>query len=118
MNIRVKVVGLAELERKLGYSVLMAPAMDEARDTIVARVLRPLPAKGRGRRKGMPPGAGVINNTLTPRLITNGAVIDSTLNSPRLVGTAWGRANTGIVRAMAPNVLRKAVQRIEETWVE
>ena len=113
----VKVLGLDELERKLGYPVLVAPAMTEARDTIVARLLRPPPKKGRGKRKGLPPGAGVINNTLTPTLKADtGAQISSTLNYPRTVGSAWNRSNENIFNSMAPRVVNAAIKRIEATW--
>lgn len=114
----IKVQGLNELERKLGYSVLVAPAAEQARDTIVTRLMRPPPKKGRGKRKGLPPGAGVINNTLTPTMQGSGATIDSTLNFPRTVGSAWTSYNAVVFKAMAPSVVNKMIERIEATWAE
>jgi len=38
--------------------------------------------------------------------------VDSTRIFPRTKGTSWTRKNIGVVKAMAPRVMRKAAERI------
>jgi len=58
-------------------------------------------------------GLGAKRNTVTH--MPDGDLqmrVSSTRIWPRTKGTSWQRKNIGIVRAMAPRVLRKAAERI------
>lgn len=100
----VKISGLNEFMATCDWDVLVQPEMETARDTIVKRILRQ--GKGLGAKK----------NTLAATTRPFGATVVSTLNYPRTKGIAWGRKNEVVVPAMAPNVLRKMVRRIQERW--
>lgn len=66
----------------------------------------------RTRRQGR--GLGAKRNTVGHD--RNGLVlnIDTTFNHPRRTGASWQRKNIGIIKAMAPRVMRKAAARIAE----
>jgi hypothetical protein len=100
----VKIVGLAALQTKLNADVLLQPEIDDARDTIVERLMR----GGKG--------LGVKRNSLTKDVKPLNATVTSTLNYPRTKGTAWGKKNEVIVKAMATRVVNKMVQNIEARW--
>lgn len=102
----IKVRGLAEIERKLGYSVLMAEPMQEAVVTFTDRFQR----GGKG--------AGARNNTIEAEIHETGARVTSTLNAPRQTGVSWERKNEAIFKGMAARVTRKAIERIEAQWAE
>lgn len=102
----VKIVGLDELQRKCKFDVLVQPEMDDARDTIVARLER----GGKG--------LGVQRNVLSTDKQPLGATVTSTLNYPRTRGTAWGRKNEAIAKSMGPNVIKKAIGKIETRWAQ
>lgn len=104
MNITVRIVGLNEIVQKLKGSVLYEPEIEEALDTVEKRVLR----QGKG--------LGAQRNPLASSSAPLARTVTSTLNPPRTRGTAWTRKNESIFRAMAPNVIRKAVRRIEQRW--
>lgn len=106
MTIReVKVVGLNELVAKLDWDVLAQPEVALARDSIVERI-EGRPGKGLGAKR----------NTLTSAVEPLSATVQTSLNYPRTKGTSWGRKNEGIVKSMAPRVMKKAVQRMEARW--
>lgn len=103
--IQIRVKGLDEIERKLDTRVLLDPAIEEAKETIVDRIVK---------RPGR--GMGAQNNQLSANMRPLGATIVSTLNRPRQTGRAWQDKNQSIVKGMAPNVIRKKIQRIEAAW--
>ena len=100
----VRIVGLNELTAKCDFEVLAQPEMEIARDTILGRINR----QGKG--------LGAKRNQLTPTVQGLGATVETTLNFPRTKGTSWGKKNERVVAAMASNVMKKAVQRIEARW--
>jgi len=59
-------------------------------------------------------GIGVKRNTVSRQPDGLQLTVSSTLNRPRVKGTAWQRKNIGIIKAMAPRVVRKAAERIAE----
>lgn len=103
--IELDVTGVREIERKLGYSLLVDPAMDDVVETIAARIVD-RPGKGEGAQA----------NELRRDSISLGARISSTLKNPRQTGSSWQRKNQQIVNAMAPRVVDKAIRQIESTW--
>lgn len=100
----VKIEGLAELEKKLGYPFLVDPAVNEGLGTIGTRVERG--GKGLGARR----------NLIQRVPLSEGLKMTSTRIYPRTRGTSWLNKNVRVIRAMFPNVLRKAAQRIEQRW--
>lgn len=104
MAVTVRILGLAELERKLGYPFLVDPGVQEGLGTVAARIER----GGRG--------LGARNNLISRQPLSQGLKMSSTLNAPRRTGHAWLNKNISIVRAMLPRVLRKAAQHIEQRW--
>lgn len=131
MDVTVRVVGLEALKKKLDGKLLIQPELQDAIKTIVDRialrdryVLRS-GAMGRSRferaqrsaargRKGL----GIVNNPLAVSISALGtsAEIASPTNWPRTTGASWTKKNIGIFKAMVPNVIRKAIQRIEARW--
>jgi hypothetical protein len=60
-------------------------------------------------------GIGARRNVVTQRQKAElELLVESTRIWPRTKGTAWTRKNIGIVKSMAPRVLRKAASRIAE----
>lgn len=92
------------LQQNLGFDVLVQPEVEDARNTIVKRIMR----QGKG--------LGAKRNPLTAGVRPLGATVVSTLVNPRQKGTSWGRKNEAIVTAMGPAVLRKMVSRIRQRW--
>lgn len=110
---RVRIEGLNELRKKCDWDFLAQPEMEEARDTIVARMLR----GGKG--------LGVKRNTLTPQVFPLSAAntdplaatVQSSLKWPRTKGTTWGRYQEKVVKGIvARKAVNKAIQRIEARW--
>jgi hypothetical protein len=106
VNKNVKILGLDELERKLGYSVLLDPSIDEVVNKFGDRIERPVKKAGLGIRRN------TVSRFNKPLAVT----FSSTLHNPRQVGSSWQRKNEAIVKGMAPNVIKAAIRRIEETW--
>ena len=104
MSIDVKLPSLDKLRQNLQFDVLVQPEVEDARNTIVTRLLR----QGKG--------LGAKRNTLMAETKPLGATITSTLHHPRTVGSSMHRKDEAIVRAMAPNVLRKMISRIKARW--
>lgn len=102
----IQVKGLNELVAKCDWDVLVQPEMEGARDTFVERFQR----QGKG--------LGAQRNTLGATTRPLGATVETTLNYPRTVGTAWARKNEGIAKAMSPRVFGKVISRIEQRWGE
>ena len=107
MTITVKVSGLAEIQSKLNGEVLIDPYMSEAVDTVMERPLRVRKSRQ---------GAGIRNNTLRGERRGLSGTVTSTLNNPRQTGASWLSYNIAAIRKMLPNVMKKAVQRIETRW--
>lgn len=105
--VELEVIGLDKIERKLRGSLLLDPALEEAKDTIVARIVD-RPGKGLGAR----------NNQLNKSPLSLGARIVSTLRHPRRSGVAWQRKNQQIVNSMTPRVVSAAIDRIESDFVK
>lgn len=103
-NIRLE--GLPELLAKLDTKYLVQPEMEHAMDTFTQRVMT---------RRGSGLGAkrAVLAEAVTPFEVSS---ITSSKKNPRNTGKAWLRKNERIIGAMAPRVLAKAVERIEERW--
>jgi hypothetical protein len=70
---------------------------------------RPGPRARRGR------GLGMLRNTVTSERSDLTLIETSTLIWPRTKGRAWTAKNIGIVKSMAPRVIRKVVARMLET---
>jgi hypothetical protein len=105
ITFNVRILGLDQVQRKLGYSVLVEPEIQAALETFRKRIMD-RPGKG----------IGAARNTMMSSPLPLGLTVESTLAYPRQSGKSWGRKNTSIIRAMAPRVIKKAVQRIEERW--
>lgn len=103
-DLEIKLPSIDKLRKNFDFDVLVQPEVEDARDTILARVQR----GGKG--------LGAKRNTLLATTRPLGATVQSTRNFPRTKGTSWGSTNEAIVRSMAPNVLRKMVQRIGARW--
>jgi len=110
---RVRIEGLNELRKKCDWDFLAQPEMEDARDTIVARMLRG--GKGQGvKRNTLTPTVYPISSASTSPLA---ATVESTLNWPRTKGTSWGRYQEKVIKGIvARNAVRKAIQRIEQRW--
>jgi hypothetical protein len=59
-------------------------------------------------------GVGSKRNTVTQKREELVLTAETTLIRPRTRGTAWQKKNVGIVKAMAPRVLRATALRITE----
>ena len=103
-SVNIEVRGLNELLAKTGFDVLVQPEIEPALETIGKRLQR----QGKG--------LGAQKNTLTRDTQPLGARIESTLNFPRTVGTAWQQKNEAVAKAMAPRVFNNMAKRIEERW--
>jgi hypothetical protein len=69
----------------------------------------------RGQRGSGGKGLGVERNVVTQEQRSElELLVESTRRWPRTKGTSWQRKNIGIVKSMAPRVLRKAALRIAE----
>lgn len=104
--LNIRIVGLKEIQKKLGADVLLQPEFDDALATFVKRFMR------KGRKRGM----GAKRNLLSSKVEDLSVIVESSLNYPRTVGEAWGKENWKIANAMAPRVLKKMVKRIQERW--
>lgn len=105
MTIReLRVHGLTELLKKTDWDVLAQPEAQAAVETISKRLMRP--GKGLGAKR----------NELAADVRPLGATITTTLNYPRTTGSSWGKKEWQIANGMAPRVVRKMIQRIEERW--
>lgn len=108
MDIGVRIVGLEELKRKLGGTVLKEPELQQGMQTIAKRFERG--GKGMGAR----------NNTVTSSRYDSAASlrydVATTLRSPRRKGSAWVRKQTAIFRAMSPRVIRSVIKKIQARW--
>lgn len=104
MQVTVTIKGLNELMQKLKGSALYEPEVEEALSTVENRVLR----QGKG--------LGAQRNVLAVSQSPLARTVTTSLNSPRTTGSSWTRKNIGIFRAMAPNVIRKAIAKIQQRW--
>ncbi len=103
----VRIVGLKELQAKCDFDVLVQPEIEDARDTILGRMMR----GGKG--------LGVQRNTLSAHPRGLAATVTSTLISPRTKGVAWGRYQEKVVKGIvARNAIKKAISRIEARWAQ
>jgi hypothetical protein len=103
----IRLENLEEVLARLDFDVLVQPEMEDARDTIVKRMMR----GGKG--------LGVKRNTLTQTVASGflGATVRSTLHPPRTKGTSWGRYQEKVVGGVVTrNAVKKAVERIGERW--
>lgn len=98
MNIAVNLSG--PLFKKKIDAVVKAAIIEEALEKIGQRMERG--GKGLGARR----------NIVSRRTAGLEMEVDTTKRRPRTKGTAWARKNMGIVRGMAPHVLRKTALRI------
>jgi len=94
---------------------LFSSRIDEVtRQAIVGEVIDK--AEQRVMRKARSPKPGRKNNTLSARRHQREAeqavTFDTTLNYPRTSGVSWARYNLGVLRKLAPNVVRAAGRRI------
>lgn len=101
----VKVRGLNEFKAVCDWDVLAQPEIDDALETIGKRIVD-RPGKGLGAQM----------NNLTAEMRPLGMTVESSLFNVRTKGTSWGRKNYGIVRAMMPRVMGKAVDRMLARW--
>lgn len=110
LDISVKVNG-GIFEKNIP-AVVRTVMYEEALLKINERLLR----KGRFGSGGK--GIGVQRNTITDERRRGSGdmelLIRSTRIAPRVSGAAWQKKNIGIVKAMAPRVLRKSADRIVE----
>lgn len=100
IDIEVKVRGLAELEKKLGGSVLYEDETEAGLDTIHNRFLRG--GKGRGAKA----------NTLSSERLVLSRRVTSTKNWPRTTGSSWRNFQIGVFKAMSPRVVRSIIKKI------
>ena len=100
MNISVTISG--PLFRKKVDAVVKAAIVEEVLEKIGQRMERG--GKGLGARR----------NVVSHRIAGLAMEVETTRRFPRTRGAAWARKNVGIVRGMAPNVLRKTALRIVE----
>lgn len=101
----LKVSGLKELQAKCDFSVLVQPELEDARDTIVGRMMR----GGKG--------LGVQRNTLMSDVEGLNATVTTTLIRPRTTGFSWARYQERVVKGIvARNAVKKAIERIEARW--
>lgn len=94
---------------------LFSARIDEAtKRAIVGEVIEK--AEKRVMRTPRSPKAGRKNNTLSARRhqqqAAQSVTFDTSLNYPRTTGSAWSRYNLGVLRKLAPNVVRAAGRRI------
>jgi len=93
-----------------------ANVTDEVRESILSEVLDKV--EQRAMRTPRSPKAGRKNNTLSSKRHEQAAAmslsIDSTLNRPRVTGGAWVKFNIGMIRKLAPNVVRAAGRRLAQ----
>lgn len=104
-RLTVDIPGLGRVVGKLRSSDLTDPAMNEVLDKVGKRMQR----KGKG--------LGSKRNTVTvetPGRLTRS--VETTLISPRTVGSAWDKYNRRAAQAMAPRVMRAAMRRIKKEW--
>lgn len=101
-NIAVK--GLGRIAKLLNVEILAQPEFDDALKTFKQRIER--------KSKGL----GAQRNTLMSETQPLSVRTESTLVWPRTVGTAWTKKLHAAIGAMAPNVINKAIQRIEARW--
>lgn len=108
MSVReVKFLGLKELQAKADFDVLAQPELEEARDTIVGRMLR----GGKG--------LGAQRNTLAASVQGLNATVTTTRVFPRTRGTTWARYQEKVVAGIvARNAIKKAIERIEARWAQ
>lgn len=83
---------------------------DVVKRQLVAEVLTKVEERTRRQGKGL----GARRNTISHERDGLELNVESTRNWPRTKGTSWQKKNIGIVKAMAPRVMRKAAQRITE----
>lgn len=97
----IKVLGLAELEKKLDGDFLVQPEIDDAFASFGKRMER----GGKG--------LGAQRNTIAIQQSALAVSARTTLNSPRMTGASWSRKNIAIIKAMASSVFRKAAERMK-----
>lgn len=100
----VKVENLDNVLQRLDVDFLAQPEFDGAMGTFEKRIMR----QGKG--------LGSQRNTLMVAPQSLMSTVTSTLNHPRTVGTSWGRKNEGIIKGMAPRVIKKVATNIEARW--
>ena len=100
----ITIVGLDRITKMLNVDVLAQPEFDDALASFQKRIER--------KSKGLGAQVNTLMSTTEPLSVHT----ESTLIWPRTVGTAWGRKMHAALGAMAPNVIRKAVRRIEARW--
>lgn len=134
--VTIKVVGLDELQKKLGHAVLLDPAAEDALETIGARIAKPSGKKiGVLRNKIGRHSAGHLKQNVTttlaeagPHYVRKGATRRpgtprpgwqkyATWYNPRLKGQSWFKYQQKLVRgAFGRNVIKAMVRKIEARW--
>lgn len=105
MTVRnIKLENAEAILARLDADVLLQPEFDAALATFQKRVER----QGKG--------LGAQKNTLMSTVDSLSLQTKSTTNYPRTVGTAWGRKNESIIKAMAGRVVKSAITKIEARW--
>jgi hypothetical protein len=93
-------------------AVVKAAMIDECMRKIQVRLDRPPPKKLLGMRRN--PVRTKLSAALGNDSVLTFEHVESRFHSPRRTGSSWTRKNVGIIKAMAPRVLRKAAKRITE----
>ena len=102
--LNIRLVGLDEIQRKLGFDALLTPEFKLALESFEKRF----------KRGGK--GVGAKRNTLSSEIKPLSVEVETTLHYPRMKGSSWGDKNWKIAKGMSPRVLRKMIKRIKERW--